>query len=147
MLFCPVSRNVRAAAERALNRRQLAEAGAQKSFWLLIAGYFTCGFQLQFITLVKTCPLTRSSSGQFARLAELDLLRHVEVLSCVSGGSIIGAHYYLEVRKLLQSKRDHEITRDDYVEVVRRMADDFLRQFPPRPAAPRGAPRPLDRCL
>src|SRR5262249_13447208 len=44
--------------------------------------------------------------GVLARLAELDVLRGVEVLSCVSGGSIIGAHYYLEVRKLLQTKSD-----------------------------------------
>lgn len=35
--------------------------------------------------------------GVLAKLAELDLLRHVEYLSCVSGGSIIGAHYYLEI--------------------------------------------------
>ena len=41
--------------------------------------------------------------GVLARLAELDVLRHVEVLSCVSGGSIVGAHYYLQVRNLLQS--------------------------------------------
>jgi predicted MFS family arabinose efflux permease len=27
----------------------LAEARAQKSFWLLVAGYFTCGFQIVFI--------------------------------------------------------------------------------------------------
>ena len=38
--------------------------------------------------------------GVLARLAEEDLLRQVHALSCVSGGSIIGAHYYLEVRKL-----------------------------------------------
>lgn len=64
--------------------------------------------------------------GVLARLAELDLLRHVEVLSCVSGGSIIGAHYYLEVRKLLEEKADEEITREDYVGVVRRVQRDFL---------------------
>ena len=34
-----------------------------------------------------------------ARLAEMDVLRSVEVLSTVSGGSIVGAHYYLEVKK------------------------------------------------
>jgi len=39
--------------------------------------------------------------GVLARLAELDFLRHVEVLSCVSGGSIVGAQYYLELRNLL----------------------------------------------
>ena len=64
--------------------------------------------------------------GVLAKLAELDVLRHVEVLSCVSGGSIIGAHYYLEVRKLLQENADSVITRDDYVEMVKRIAADFL---------------------
>jgi predicted acylesterase/phospholipase RssA len=64
--------------------------------------------------------------GVLARLAELDVLRKVEVLSCVSGGSIIGAHYYLEVRKLLHEKRDDEITREDYFDIVRRIERDFL---------------------
>jgi predicted acylesterase/phospholipase RssA len=64
--------------------------------------------------------------GVLARLAELDVLRHVEVLSCVSGGSIIGAHYYLEVRRLLETKADHEITRDDYVQIIVRICDRFL---------------------
>jgi predicted acylesterase/phospholipase RssA len=64
--------------------------------------------------------------GMLARLAELDMLRHVEVLSCVSGGSIIGAHYYLEVRKLLEAKADHDITREDYIEIVKRVERDFL---------------------
>ncbi len=65
--------------------------------------------------------------GVLAKLAELDLLRHVEYLSCVSGGSILGAHYYLEVRKLLKSKADAEITRDDYVDIVKRLSHDFLK--------------------
>jgi predicted acylesterase/phospholipase RssA len=64
--------------------------------------------------------------GVLARLAELDVLRHVEVLSCVSGGSIIGAHYYLELRKLLETKTDDEITREDYIEIVQRVERDFL---------------------
>lgn len=64
--------------------------------------------------------------GVLARLAELDLLRHVEYLSCVSGGAILGAHYYLEVRKLLREKADAEITRDDYIAIVERLSRDFL---------------------
>ncbi len=64
--------------------------------------------------------------GVLARLAELDMLRHVEVLSCVSGGSIIGAHYYLEIKKLLTEKEDGDITRQDYIDLVARVADDFL---------------------
>ena len=64
--------------------------------------------------------------GVLAALAERDMLRHVEVLSCVSGGSILGAHYYLEVRQLLQSKADGEITRQDYIDLVERVAREFL---------------------
>ena len=64
--------------------------------------------------------------GVLARLAELDLLRGIEYLSCVSGGSIIGAHYYLEVRRLLQIKTDQQITRQDYIKIVQRVAVDFL---------------------
>jgi len=64
--------------------------------------------------------------GVLAQLAERDVLRHVEYLSCVSGGSIVGAHYYLEVRKLLRTKRDDEITRADYIAIVQRMEQDFL---------------------
>jgi predicted acylesterase/phospholipase RssA len=64
--------------------------------------------------------------GVLAHLAERDMLRRVEVLSCVSGGSIVGAHYYLEVQRLLEEKADHEITREDYVELVKRLERDFL---------------------
>lgn len=64
--------------------------------------------------------------GTLARLAELDVLRQIEVLSCVSGGSIIGAHYCLEVKKLLEEKKDDEITKADYIEIVRRIERKFL---------------------
>jgi predicted acylesterase/phospholipase RssA/tetratricopeptide (TPR) repeat protein len=64
--------------------------------------------------------------GVLAHLAEADLLRHVEVLSCVSGGSIVGAHYYLEVRKLLNETPDGEITREHYVQIVKRIEKEFL---------------------
>ena len=64
--------------------------------------------------------------GVLARLAELDMLRHVEVLSCVSGGSIVGAHYYLEVQKLLEEKDDTQVTRDNYIEIVKKLQNDFL---------------------
>jgi predicted acylesterase/phospholipase RssA len=64
--------------------------------------------------------------GFLARLAELDMLRHVEVLSCVSGGSILGAFYYLELRKMLQEKADEDLDRDDYVDLVRRIQMKFL---------------------
>jgi len=63
--------------------------------------------------------------GVLARLAELDMLRHVEVLSCVSGGSIVGAFYYLELRKKLQEK-DDKLDRSDYIEIVENLERKFL---------------------
>src|SRR5215213_3225404 len=64
--------------------------------------------------------------GVLARLAELDVLRNVEVLSCVSGGSILGAHYYLKVRHLLHNKTEGQITRQDYLQIVHEMIDEFV---------------------
>jgi len=64
--------------------------------------------------------------GVLARLAELDLLRSIEVISTVSGGSIIGALYYLHVKKLLESARDNKITPGDYITIVQSVEEDFL---------------------
>lgn len=64
--------------------------------------------------------------GVLARLAEMGVLRHVEVISCVSGGAIVGAYYYLLLRNLLQTKTDAEITTSDYVQIVKRLEKDFL---------------------
>lgn len=64
--------------------------------------------------------------GVLAKLAELDLLGHVEVISSVSGGSIIAAHYYLEVRNLLQSHQDGTIDKQQYIDIVKRVAEEFV---------------------
>ena len=64
--------------------------------------------------------------GVLAKLAELDVLQHVEVLSCVSGGSIVGAHYYLKVRKLLESTPQAEIDRDAYIKLVQQLEGEFF---------------------
>ena len=63
--------------------------------------------------------------GVLSRLAELGLLRRIEVLSMVSGGSIVGALYYLHVKNLLEAKPDAEIGDDDYVRIVERMHREF----------------------
>ena len=49
--------------------------------------------------------------GVLARLAETGTLRKVEVISTVSGGSILGALYYLALKDLLESVPDAEIAR------------------------------------
>ncbi len=64
--------------------------------------------------------------GVLARLAECDVLPSVETLSTVSGGSIVGAHYYLELCRLLETHCDGDLGRRDYVELVRRVMDHFL---------------------
>ncbi len=63
--------------------------------------------------------------GVLARLAELDALKDIEVLSTVSGGSIVGALYYLKIKELLETKKDSEITKKDYIRIVRQIQDDF----------------------
>jgi NTE family protein len=64
--------------------------------------------------------------GVLARLAELDILRKIEVISTVSGGSIVGALYYLHVKNLLEEKADDAIERSDYIEIVQAVEEDFL---------------------
>jgi len=63
--------------------------------------------------------------GVLAQMAELGLLRHVEVISTVSGGSIVGALYYVHVKKLLEDKPDAEISDDDFRSIVARLEVDF----------------------
>src|SRR3954453_16576878 len=63
--------------------------------------------------------------GVLAKLAELGLLRPIQVISTVSGGSIVGALYYLHVKNLLESKAHAEITDADYVELVRAVEREY----------------------
>ncbi|NIN71628.1 MAG: hypothetical protein GTO46_06790 [Gemmatimonadetes bacterium] len=63
--------------------------------------------------------------GVLRRLAELDVLRHVEVLSTVSGGSILAALYILVLKKYID--RQANLERDDYIEIVEEVQSDFLR--------------------
>ncbi|MEO0972119.1 MAG: hypothetical protein AAFX85_03425, partial [Pseudomonadota bacterium] len=46
-------------------------------------------------------------------------------LSCVAGGAIVGTHYYLLLKDLLETKADAEITREDYIALVRRLERHF----------------------
>jgi NTE family protein len=64
--------------------------------------------------------------GVLARMAEFGFLRHVEVLSTVSGGSILGALYYVHLKCLLEQKDDSQIADADYVDMIQRLEKDFL---------------------
>lgn len=87
------------------------EAGREKWGLALSGG----GFRASFFHL-----------GVLARLAEMALLRRVEVISTVSGGSIIGALYYLQVKQLLEGKSDGQITDGDYVALAQRIEEEFF---------------------
>ena len=73
--------------------------------------------------------------GVLAQMADRDLLRKVEVISTVSGGSIIGALYYIYLKELLKSKYDRStppgenpeevISQQDYIDLVKDMSEHF----------------------
>jgi predicted acylesterase/phospholipase RssA len=63
--------------------------------------------------------------GVLAQMARLGLLHQVEVISTVSGGSVIGALYYLHLRELLQAKPDGQIDPEDYTRLLLRLERDF----------------------
>ncbi len=65
--------------------------------------------------------------GVLAKLANLGLLRYVETISTVSGGSIIGALYYLHIKKLLEQKTDDQIRDEDYQEIIAKIEVEFLQ--------------------
>lgn len=66
--------------------------------------------------------------GVLAALAERELLHKVEVLSTVSGGSIIGAYYYLKVKQLLEGRRPGcpQPTVEAYRRIVAEIEQEFL---------------------
>jgi predicted acylesterase/phospholipase RssA len=64
--------------------------------------------------------------GVLASLAEADELRHVQVISTVSGGSIIGAFYFLKLKFLFETKHDDEITKEDYILIIKEIEKEFL---------------------
>lgn len=62
--------------------------------------------------------------GVLARMAEIGSLRQVEVISTVSGGSIIGAMYYVKLKKMF----DNHIspTNEQLVKLVQELEVEFL---------------------
>lgn len=64
--------------------------------------------------------------GVLAALADKGKLKDIEVISCVSGGSIIGAFYYLKIKQLYENKADNDIVHEDYIKLVGEIEKEFL---------------------
>jgi predicted acylesterase/phospholipase RssA len=60
--------------------------------------------------------------GVLACLAERNVLRDVEVLSCVSGGSIVGACYWLKLREWMLKG---PMVRESYIDLVHELIGHF----------------------
>jgi len=63
--------------------------------------------------------------GVLARMAELGLLRQVEFISTVSGGSIVGAAYYISLKQMLENNQDEDIDDSHYIDIVRKLEESF----------------------
>ena len=64
--------------------------------------------------------------GVIRRLEELGIMPHVNVISSVSGGSIIAAYYVCEMENRLRSKGGAAASTADRVGIFESIADDFL---------------------
>ncbi len=62
--------------------------------------------------------------GVLARLAEIGKLSQVEVISTVSGGSIVGAMYYIKLKKIFDNSTSP--TNEQLVNLVKEMEVEFL---------------------
>jgi hypothetical protein len=63
--------------------------------------------------------------GVLKRLAELDLLRHLTMISSVSGGSVLAAHYMLLLKPELENSAAGRLSRDTYLALVDRLRDEL----------------------
>lgn len=63
--------------------------------------------------------------GVLRRMADLDLLRHVDVISTVSGGSIVGALYVLYLKKHMQ--RSANLSQGEYVKIVNETHETLVK--------------------
>lgn len=71
--------------------------------------------------------------GVLIRLAELDLLRHLHVISSVSGGSILAAHYMLRLKVALEASITGTLSREEYIALVGRVRDEVRELIAQQP--------------
>lgn len=70
----------------------LKEAGGHVHYWLLIAGFFVCGFQLAFITVHMPAFLTDNGFDPGVAVASLSLIGLFNIFGCLLFGSWSGRY-------------------------------------------------------
>lgn len=65
--------------------------------------------------------------GVLRRLAKLDMLRYVEVISSVSGGSITAALYVLLLKRELEKSTTGVLSQDDYEALINQLEQRLLK--------------------
>jgi predicted acylesterase/phospholipase RssA len=65
--------------------------------------------------------------GVLRRLAEMEILGRLNVISTVSGGSIVGALYLLRLKQAIERAKEGVLTREDYLRVTRDLETDLCQ--------------------
>ena len=70
----------------------LKEAGGHVHYWLLIAGFFVCGFQLAFITVHMPAYLSDNGFEASVAVVSLSLIGLFNIFGCLLFGSLSGKY-------------------------------------------------------
>jgi MFS family permease len=70
----------------------LKEAGGHVHYWLLIAGFFVCGFQLAFITVHMPAYLSDNGFDAQVAVISLSLIGFFNIFGCLLFGSLSGKY-------------------------------------------------------
>lgn len=73
-------------------KQALCEAGAHSHYWLLVSGFFVCGFQLAFITVHMPAFLSDRGFSSEVAVASLALIGLFNIFGCLLSGSWAGKY-------------------------------------------------------
>ncbi|GGO86419.1 MFS transporter [Marinobacterium nitratireducens] len=88
----------------------LREAGGHIHYWLLIAGFFVCGFQLAFVTVHMPAFLTDNGFDASVAVASLSLIGLFNIFGCLLFGSWSGRFSKKKLLAIIYSLRAVAIT-------------------------------------
>lgn len=88
-----LARHAQSAADRTETlKRCLAQAGADRSYWLLIVGFFTCGFHVSFIGVHLPADLTDRGFDPSVGASALAVIGLCNIVGSYAAGAV-GGHF------------------------------------------------------